>query len=563
MRIRPTLLVLLGTTLAAPTLPAADLAHAQPTFGTASENSLLAHIQILASDDFEGRAPGTPGEAKTVAYIEQQFRRLGLKPGNPDGSYVQAVPMRGQHATPRFSYQEGGERPVQLRFPDDFVAYASGLEDQLTLRDSELVFVGYGVVAPEYGWDDYKGADLRGKTLLMLINDPALPDPRDPSRLDPAMFRGEAMTYYGRWNYKYESAAQQGAAAALIVHETKPAAYPYEVVRNGALAERFSLLDDGAADGPPVPGWIHLDKAKELVAAAGYDFAALKQAALSKDFRPISLKAQASFDVSSQSRNLSSQNVVGLIEGSDPLLKHDYIIYSAHWDHFGIDERLPGPRSRQIYHGALDNASGVGALLELAKAYQALPQRPKRSILFLATTAEESGLLGAKYYGNYPLYPLARTVANINIDGINAWGRTAQIENVTSGHSTLDEVLARHALAQGRSMAPDARPELGSFYRADQLEFARQGVPVLYTKSRSGYIGKPDNYARDVVDYYVAHDYHKVSDEVRDNWDFSGGLEDIELLFRVGHELAQGGARPQWYPTSEFRTLRATLRAKP
>lgn len=559
---RPIPLLLLAAALAAPPLlSAAEAARPKNALGALSEKSLMAHIRTLASDDFEGRAPGTAGEAKTVAYIEQQFRRLGLKPGNPDGTYVQTVPMLGQLATPRFSYQGGG-RQVPLRFPDDYVAYARGEQERTVLRDSELLFVGYGVVAPEYGWDDYKGVDVRGKTLVMLINDPALPDPRDPGRLDPAMFRGAAMTYYGRWNYKYEIAARLGAAGALIVHETVPAAYPYEVVRNGALAERFSLLGDGAAEAPPVPGWLHLDKARELAAGAGYDFATLKQAALSRDFRPISLKAQASFEVASQSRRLNSHNVVGLIEGSDPRLKHEYIIYSAHWDHFGIDERLPGPRPRQIYHGALDNASGVAALLELAKVYQALPQAPRRSILFLATTAEESGLLGAKYYTAHPLYPLARTVANINIDGINAWGRTSQIENVTSGHSSLDEVLARQAQAQGRSAVPDARPELGSFYRADQLEFARQGVPVLYTKARSGYIGKPDNYAREVVDAYVAHDYHKVSDEVRETWDWAGGLEDIALLFHTGYELAQDAAWPQWYPDSEFHPRRPARRGK-
>lgn len=518
-----------------------------------SEQGLLANIKVLASDDFEGRAPGSEGERKTVAYLEQQFRQLGLKPGNPDGTYVQKVPMRGQVPSPTFSYTVAG-KTVPLRFPDDYVAHSTAVQTQVAIPSSDIVFVGYGVQAPEYGWDDYKGVDVRGKTLLMLINDPAIPDPADAAQLDKSMFKGTAMTYYGRWTYKYEIAARLGAAAAIIIHETKPAAYPYDVVKTGGLAENFSLLREGPdPDAPAVPGWIHLDRAKEMLAAAGHDFDALKQAALKKDFKPVALNTTASFQVDNRARTIQSHNVVAKIEGSDPKLKNEYIIYTAHWDHFGIDEKLPGPRSRQIYHGALDNASGTSALLELAKAYKALPKAPKRSILFVATTAEERGLLGAKYYAKNPLYPLDKTLANINIDGINAWGKTAQIENVTSGHSTLDGLLAKYAVMQGRRMEPDSRPELGSFYRADQLEFARVGVPVLYTKARSNYIGKPANYARQVVDHYVAHDYHKVSDDVRSDWDFSGGVQDIQLLFQVGYDIAQGKTWPQWTAGSEFK----------
>lgn len=522
-----------------------------------SEQGLLANIKVLASDDFEGRAPGSDGERKTVAYLEQQFKQLGLKPGNPDGTYVQPVPMRGQTPSPTFSYTIAG-KVVPLRFPDDYVAHSTAAQTGVSIASSDIVFVGYGVQAPEYGWDDYKGADLRGKTLLMLINDPAIADPADPAQLDKSMFKGAAMTYYGRWTYKYQIAAKLGAAAAIIIHETKPAAYPYDVVKTGGLAENFGLLQkDGTAgndpDAPVVPGWIHLDRARELLAVAGHDFDALKQAALRKDFKPVALNGTASFQVDNQARTVQSHNVVAKIEGSDPKLKHEYIVYTAHWDHFGIDDKLPGPRSRQIYHGALDNASGTSALLELAKAYKALPKAPKRSILFVATTAEERGLLGAKYYAKNPLYPLDKTLANINIDGINAWGKTAQIENVTSGHSTIDTLLAKYAAMQGRKVEPDSRPELGSFYRADQLEFARVGVPVLYTKARSNYLGKPADYARQVVDHYVAHDYHKVSDDVRGDWDFSGGVQDIQLLFQVGYDIAQGKTWPQWNAGSEFK----------
>lgn len=529
---------------AACTLPALAAERAPQAI---SEKGLLASIKVLASDEFEGRAPGSPGEEKTVAWLTAQFKALGLKPGNPDGSWVQKVPLRSQTPTPRLSWSVGG-KTVKLNFPDDFVASSTGPDTSVRIKDSEIVFVGYGAVAPEYGWDDFKGVDVRGKTVIMLINDPAIPDPRDPTRLDPAMFKGAEMTYYGRWTYKYEIAARMGAAAALIVHETKPAAYPYAVVRQGGVGEQFSLADSGK-DAPEIPGWIHEDKARELFAAAGLDFAQLKQAALKKDFQPVSLKGVANWEIDNTRRFLDSHNVVAMLPGSDPKLKDEFVIYSAHWDHLG-------KHGDKIFYGALDNASGTAALLELAKAYKALPKAPKRSILFLATTAEERGLLGARYYAQQPLYPIARTLANINIDGINAWGRTAQIEHVTSGHSSLDGLLVKYAAGQGRKVVPNSRPETGTFYRADQLEFARVGIPVLYTKARSNYVGKPDSYARDVVDHYTAHDYHQPTDMVRDNWDFSGGVQDIELLFQVGLDVANGKQWPKWNATSEFRPLR-------
>nr|WP_315402441.1 M28 family peptidase [uncultured Duganella sp.] len=547
----PTLRPLLFCALALSALPTMAQAPAKALAAVSAED-LLGHIKTLASDDFEGRAPGSPGEAKTVAYLEREFKKLGLKPGNPNGTWVQPVPMRGLTPTPSFNYTIGG-KTVALKFPEDYVAHSTGQGTRVNVEQSEIVFVGYGVQAPEYGWDDYKGVDVRGKTILMLINDPAVPDPKNPSQLDPAMFKGKAMTYYGRWTYKYEIAAKLGAAAAIIIHETKPAAYPWDVVRSGGNGEQLSLLRDGPdPDAPAVPGWIQLDQAKALLAAAGYDFDALKKQAATRDFKPVALKGTASFKIDNTARTVNSNNVVAMIPGSDPKLKDEFVIYSAHWDHLGIDERLPGGRGKQIYHGALDNASGVAALMEIAKAYQALPTPPKRSILFLATTAEERGLLGAKFYAANPLYPLKKTVANINIDGINAWGKTAQIENVTSGHSSIDALLAGHAKAQGRVMEGDSRPELGSFYRADQLEFARAGVPVLYTKARSRYLDKPENYARDKVDYYFSKDYHQVTDDFRTDWDFSGGVQDIALLFQVGLDIAQG-VTPTWNAGSEFK----------
>jgi Zn-dependent M28 family amino/carboxypeptidase len=498
---------------------------------------LLGHIKVLASPEFEGRAPASDGEKKTIAYIERQFRGMGLKPGNPDGSYLQKVAMQGITSKPTVTLQAKG-KPVTMQFPDDYVAYALTPQKEIAADNSELVFVGYGVRAPEYGWDDFKGMDLKGKTLVMLINDPPL--------ADQSMFKGKAMTWYGRWDYKYDIAARVGAAAAIIVHETGPAAYPYDVVRNSWSRENFDLKRPGANPNfPPLAAWMTEQKAREIMP----DFDALKAAALSKDFKPVALDARISYRVQNTVRDVMSHNVVARVAGTDP---REHVIYSAHWDHIGINEKLAGPRARQIYHGAVDNASGVAALLELARAHARAP-KPKRSLLFIATTAEEQGLLGARYYVNNPLYPLDGLVADINMDGLNVWGRTAQIEDITAGHSTLEDMLAEAAARQGRRVEPDSRAEKGFFYRADQLEFARRGIPVLYTKPGSSFIGKAPDFLQQSILAYIANDYHQVTDTVRPDWDLSGGVEDVKLLYAVGRQLAQGAPRPRWKPASEFK----------
>lgn len=526
---------------------------AEAQLGLISGTALLDHIKVLSSDDFEGRAPGSEGEKKTVAYLTQQFRQIGLAPGNPDGSYLQPVPLTGVLAKPTLTINAGG-KTITPRFPDDFVAFTFRNQPQVSVNHSDLVFVGYGVQAPEFGWDDYKGADLRGKTLVMLINDPPVPDPKDPTRLDPTMFGGDAMTYYGRWTYKYEMAAKMGAAAALIVHETVPAAYPYDVVRNSWTRENFGITEAAAsADFPAVPGWLQLDQAKALFAAGGLDFARMKQAALSKDFKPVPMHAQASFDVRTTVQQVASNNVVAKIEGSDPVLKNEVVVYSAHWDHLGMDTALPGPRAKQIYHGALDNASGVATLLELARAFKALPVAPKRTILFIATTSEEQGLLGARYYARHPLYPIANTLVYINMDGINAYGRTRDLRIIGSGKSDTDALVAKYAARQGRAALPDPRPERGGFYRADQFEFAKVGVPGVYLGSGTDFIGRPAAFGNTKSDEYTAHAYHKVDDVVQSDWDFSGAVEDAQLLFAVGYDIAQGGARPRWNAAAEFQ----------
>jgi Zn-dependent M28 family amino/carboxypeptidase len=523
----------------------------------------LRHVQALSSDDFEGRAPGTRGEARTVEYLKHQFALLGLESGNPDGSYLQSVPMTGYNATPQASFTVHGRR-MPLKYLDDFMAYAPQREAQVKIDASELVFVGYGIQAPEYGWDDYKGRDLRGKTLVMLINDPPLPDPRDPQKLDERMFGGRALTYYGRWDYKYKMAVKLGAAAAIIVHETGPATYPWSVVVNSGKGENFELNTGKPSDKyPKVAAWMTLGQAKALFTAAGLNFATLKQAALSRDFKPVELGASVSFTIDHRWRDITSHNVIAKLPGSDPLLKHQYVLYTAHWDHFGWDPALPGDKHRQVYHGARDNASGTASLLVLARAFKALPHAPKRTILFMATTGEESGLLGAGYYGRNPLYPLRATLADINMDEMATRGRTADIELITSGKSSLDEVVRAQADLMGVEVRDNQQPELGYFYRADHLELARVGIPVVYLGAGKQVIGKPAGYGKRQEDAYNEHDYHQVTDTVKTDWDLSGPTQELQLLLRVGYAVAEGKDFPQWYPNAEFKATRDAMMAQP
>ncbi|HEX5581752.1 MAG TPA: M28 family metallopeptidase [Gemmatimonadaceae bacterium] len=520
---------------------------------TAAE--LLAHVRALSADSMEGRAPGTPGEVKTVAYLTRQFQEAGLQPGNPDGTWVQNVDMIGYSSHPTARVTVGG-KPIPLSFPDDFVASSRHEAPATTVENSDIVFVGYGVVAPEYGWDDYKGVDVSGKTIIMLINDPAVPAPGAPvgdmERLDSTMFKGKAMTYYGRWTYKYEIASEKKAAAAMIVHETGPAGYPYDVVRGSFSAEQFDIATPGASARVPVEGWLSLDKAKAILAAAGYDFDSLKAAATRKDFQPVVLpNAKASFDVKVTTRRIQSKNVVGKLQGSSR--PDEYVIYTAHWDHLGRDTTLKGD---QIYNGALDNATGTSALIEIARAFRALPEPPARSILFLAVTAEEKGLLGAKYYAQHPLYPLAKTAADINIDGVNQWGRTRDLVVVGRGNSTLDDVLQRVLATSDRVIVPDAEPEKGFYYRSDHFEFAKQGVPALYVDAGTEYMGKEEGYGMRKREEFTARDYHKPSDEVKPDWDLSGAVEDLRALFRVGYIVAQEPRFPEWKEGTEFKARR-------
>src|SRR6266403_1334144 len=533
-----------------------EIERLKPALDAITPDGLLAHIKMLSSDEFEGRAPGSKGEELSIKYVSDQFKQIGLSPGNPDGTYFQKVPLAGIKTTPTASFAVGG-KTTTLNYPDDYVASSARLQNEIKVENSDIVFVGYGIVAPEFGWNDYKDVDVRGKTILMLINDPPIPDPNDPTKLDEKMFGGQAMTYYGRWVYKYEIAAQKGAAAAIIIHETEPAAYPYSVVKTSWSKENFELDEaDKNMGAVQVRSWITLDVAKKLLSDAGQDFDALKKSAVNKSFRPVVLKAQLNIDLTQQLRSFKSHNVISGLEGSDPKLKDEYVIYTAHWDHLGRHPELQGD---QIFNGAIDNASGVASVIELAGAFSKLNPPPKRSVLFIATTAEEAGLLGAKFYARHPLYPLEKTLADVNIDTINPWGKTHDIEDLSDNNSTLDDLLAAAAQRNGRAMTPNSQPEKGSFYRADHFEFSKLGVPSLYTGGGKNFIGKPADFGQQKKDDYTAHHYHQVSDEVNPEWDLAGAVEDIQLLFEVGYQVANGDKLPEWKPGTEFKAKRDAM----
>lgn len=522
-----------------------------PALESITTADLLHRTEVLAHDSMEGRAPGGAGEERTVRFLESEFRAMGLAPGNPDGTYVQMVPLVGLTADVEGSLTIDG-RTIPLQGPRDFIAETRRVAPDVSVENSDLVFVGYGVVAPEYGWDDYKDVDVTGKTIVMLVNDPAVPLAGDSSQLDENMFRGRAMTYYGRWTYKYEIAAEKGAAAAIVIHETGPAGYPFEVLSAGWGQENFDIQSpDDNMSRVAVQAWMPEPAVRGFLRQMGHDFDELKRQALHQDFRPIDLGAQASFTIRNEVREIQSRNVIAKLEGASR--PDEYVIYTAHWDHLGMNPDMPGDN---IYNGALDNASGTAAMLEIAEAFTQLPDPPARSILFLAVTAEERGLLGAKYYAENPLYPLEQTVANINMDGINQWGRTEDLVVIGLGNSELDDVLEEAATTQNRRLVADAEPEKGFYYRSDHFEFAKQGVPALYTDAGVSFAGKPAGYGQQKRDEYTANDYHKPSDHIKPDWDLTGAVDDAQLMFQVGYRVSQRAAFPEWKPGTEFKARR-------
>ncbi len=519
-------------------------------------DAVLAHTKALSSDALEGRAPGTRGEERSVQYLIGQFKKIGLKPGNTDGTYVQKVPLVGITPDGAPLVLRKGSQQERLAWRDDVVAWTKHVAERASLNDSELVFVGYGIVAPEFDWDDYKGADVKGKTLVMLVNDPPVPDPADPSALDPKVFGGRAMTYYGRWTYKYEIGRDKGAAGVLLIHETGPAGYPFDVVQR-KVTEQFDLVTpDRNMARAAIEGWVSLDAGKKLLSMAGQDFDALKRAAASRDFRPMPLGVTASMTLRNRIRTIDSRNVVAKLEGSDPGVNHEYVVYTAHWDHLGIGPPVDGDR---IYHGAQDNAIGCAGLLEIARAFTRLAVPPRRSILFLSVTAEEQGLLGSEYYTTHPIYPLAKTLADINMDGLNVYCRTRDIILVGLGASSLDDYVRGVAGEQGRIVRGDVEPEKGFYYRSDHFNFARAGVPALDPDAGVDCIGKPADYGQRARDDYTRHRYHSPADVVLPDWDLSGAREDLKLFFAAGYRVAQARRYPEWKPGNEFLAKREAM----
>ncbi len=508
-----------------------------------SEN-YQSYVLTLTSDEFEGRAPTTPGGRKTVAFLEEEFRRIGLKPAN-DLSYLQTVPLVEVTAK-NFSplMVKADAKQVSFFSPEDFVIGTSRLNENIELKESELVFAGYGIVAPEYGWDDYKNIDVRGKTVLVLINDPGF------ELKDPDFFAGNAMTYYGRWTYKYEEAIRQGAEAVLIVHETEPASYGWDVVRNSWSGPQYKMGGASRAEALLLEGWIHKNAAENLFNMAGFSFDDLKKKAIEPGFEPflLNLKASLSFEVSHQVSDC--YNVAGYIEGSQ--FPDEYIIYLAHWDHLGMEE---GPDGKIIYNGAIDNATGTAALMAIAGRFAAMNPAPERSVVFVAVTAEESGLIGSTYYAQNPLFPLEKTVGGINIDGLNVFGPTNDVSVVGYKASQLQDYLQKFALEQNRVLKPERHPERGSFFRSDHFPLVLKGVPMLYFGSGYDFIGKDEAYSK-WVEEELNRIYHSPNDVIYDYWDWSGIDHDLWLFFKVGKELATTRTWPLWSENSEFRAIR-------
>ncbi len=504
-----------------------------------------AHVEGLASDELQGREPGSEGERLTLEYLEKEFLELGLQPaaGGDFRQGVALVEITGSAQSLSFSRGAGG---MSLAYGDDMVIGSRRVQPQAAISGSDVVFVGYGIHAPEAGWDDYAGIDMRGKTALILVNDPGFVTGEE------SLFRGRAMTYHGRWTYKFEEASRQGAAAAIIVHETEPASYDWGVVRNSWSGPQFHLdREDGNAGRTALEGWITEARARQLIELAGQDFDGLKAAAVKRGFRPVPLGVTATASVRNVVRHKRSPNVAGLMPGKDR--PDEYVIYMAHWDHLGVDSAGEGDR---IYNGAVDNATGVAGILTIAKAYRDMLPGASRSVLFIAVTAEESGLLGSEYYAEHPLVPLEKTAAVINIDALNPLGRARDLEVVGYGASDLEDLLARAAKSQNRKLVPDRRPEAGRFYRSDHFNFAKAGVPSLYVKSGTTLRDAPEGAGKALLDDYDAKRYHKPGDEYSGDWDVSGSIEDLRLLFEVGARVANSTDWPAWREGNEFRPAR-------
>ena len=510
-----------------------------------TEVDLREHIRTLASDEFEGRKPFTLGEEKTIAYLENAFSTMGLEPGNGD-SYFQSVPLVEIDALPFPTMKVGGKgEELTLDYRQDFVALTRRVTDKITVDNSELVFCGFGIVAPEYNWNDYKGVDMTGKTAVVLVNDPGF------GTQDSTLFKGNTMTYYGRWTYKYEEAARQGAEGVIIVHNTAPAGYAWNVVESSWTGKALYLQsEDNNHSRCAFEGWITQGAAREIMQLARIQnyLGQARQA----DFKPIPMDLSIGLGIDVTYQEATSQNVIAKRTGSKR--PDEYIIYSAHWDHLGIGKAIEGD---SIYNGALDNASGTAAMLEIADAFSRLEEAPERTVIFLAVTAEEQGLLGSEYYAQAPIYPVNQTVANINMDGIHFRGEMKDLTIVGYGQSELDDYAQTAAEEQGRYIIPDPNAEKGYFFRSDHFSFAKVGIPALYASGEYEQREKGVEWTQAKMDEWTSKHYHQPSDEYLDGaWDVSGMIQDAQLLFKIGYRLSNEENFPEWKPGSEFKSIR-------
>ncbi len=510
------------------------------------ENALRAHVKFLSDDLLEGRGPGARGGMLAAKYIAAQFEALGLEPA-ADRSYFQLVQMIGSRPDPSNRLVvKSGAGVSEFRFADEFVGGTDQEQTEVPIS-GDIVFVGYGVSAPEANWDDYKGQDVRGKILLMMVNDPPA------TATEPNLFGGKGLTYYGRWTYKYEEAARRGAAGAILIHTNESAGYGWSVVRNSWGAERFGLIPDANTPGLKLKSWVTEDVARKIAQAGGFNLDQLRQQAVSRSFKPVTLNTKVEMTLRTQVQRLTSPNVVGIYRGNDPTLKNEYVVYSAHWDHLGIRPDQPGDN---IYNGAVDNATGIAGILAIARAYGALGIKPKRSILFIATTAEEQGLLGAEYYARNPLVPLKDTIANINIDSMNVLGQTTDLTPLGADRSTLGKFVEEVAKENNLTISPDARPEQGLFYRSDHFPFAKAGVPAVNFEPGSKFVGHSEKWGEEQFADYNEHRYHQPSDEYSLNWDFTGMMQQGRLAFLIGLRVANANETPQWNKGDEFERAR-------
>ncbi|MBI4513147.1 MAG: M28 family peptidase [Gemmatimonadetes bacterium] len=507
---------------------------------------LDAHVRFLAGDLLEGRAPGTRGIELAAEYIVSQFRRAGLRPAVGDTSYFQRVTFVGMRPDARLVLQARGQR-FDLRAGEEFVAWA-GIQEPEVSVSGDVVFVGYGITAPEHNWDDYKDVDVSGKVLLVLVN--------DPGKTQAGRFRGDTLTYYGRWTYKYEEAARRGAAGAIVIHTNELAGYPWGVVGASPGRERFELEQGPGETRLPVKSWVPWAVAAQALAAAGKDLDSLFAAAGSPDFRPVDTGLRASATIRSRIRRVASSNVAAILPGRTK--PDEAVVFTSHYDHLGIGTPEDGD---SIYNGAYDNASGTALLLAVGDAFARLREAPARSILLVAVTAEEYGLLGSEYYARNPLIPLTRTAANINVDGGNLWGPTQDVISIGTDRSTLGAVVQEAGRAEGLRAAGDEFPEQGYFFRSDQFSFVRLGVPAAYIEHGYDYVDRPDGWGRERRKQYDDQDYHQPSDEYRPDFDYRGAVQQARVAFRVGYLVAQAPDLPDWLPGAEFKAIRDSMMA--